>query len=149
MGILMNKKGNTAKYLSYKEAWRRINAAIEGGYYFEAVAIQESVISDRLGSYLHGVGKSSNIRNFSRLITAWRASLEKPISYKDGADLSKDVDAWRVQRNNIIHGLVKSDPGEPTQKVDDFLEMAKLAAEEGAVLARAVCAWHKGVVRKK
>lgn len=28
---------NTAKYLSYAEAWRRINDASAGGFYFEVV----------------------------------------------------------------------------------------------------------------
>lgn len=145
----MRKKGNTAKYLSYKEAWRRMKAAVGGGYYFEAVAIQESMICDRLGSYLSRVGSLPKDQRFVRLITSWSASLEEPIKYKCGKDLSRDVDEWRKKRNTIIHGLVKSAPGHPTQDVDDFLEMAKLAAEEGAVLARAVCDWQKKMSRIK
>lgn len=145
----MSKTGNTAKYLSYKEAWRRVKAAVDDGYYFEAVAIQEGMISDRISSYLTRIGKSTKGQNFSRLITSWCASVEGPISYKGGKDLSEDVDKWRKKRNIIIHGLVKSAPGHPTQNVDDFLEMAKLAAEEGTVLARAVCDWQKKMMRIK
>ena len=107
------------------------------------------MICDRLGSYLSGVDALPRDQRFVRLVSSWRASLEEPISYKFGADLSKDVDEWRKQRNMIIHGLVKSAPGKPTQNVDDFLGLAKLAAENGAALARAACDWHKRAARKK
>lgn len=40
-------KGNTAKYYSYAEAWTRIKLAQEQGFYFEAIVLQESIISDR------------------------------------------------------------------------------------------------------
>ena len=40
--------GNASKYYSYREAWTRIKLAQENGFYLEAIAIQESIISDRL-----------------------------------------------------------------------------------------------------
>jgi hypothetical protein len=49
-------KGNAAKYLSYRQAWARIGAAQGHGFYLEAVTIVESVITDRLISYLVGIG---------------------------------------------------------------------------------------------
>lgn len=45
-------KGNAAKFWSYREAWTRIKQAQEQGFYLEAVTIEESIISDRLMSYL-------------------------------------------------------------------------------------------------
>ncbi len=44
--------GNVAKYLSYREAWARIKLARRQGFFLEAVTIDESIISDRLLSFL-------------------------------------------------------------------------------------------------
>lgn len=48
------QKGNVAKAASYREAKARIKAAKEQHFYIEAIAIIESIISDRILSYLHG-----------------------------------------------------------------------------------------------
>jgi len=138
--------GNQAKYLSYREAWQRINAAIEAEFYFEAVTISESILSDRLLSYVIGIDPNSRIKtstNFAELIRAWRklaGSLPAEPSYQD---LGEAVDEWRKDRNAIVHGLVKSDPGTPTENVGSFLQRAKKTAEDGKRLARMVSDWHK------
>lgn len=44
--------GDRAKYLSYAEAWARIRLASRQGFFLEAVTVEESIISDRLTSYL-------------------------------------------------------------------------------------------------
>ncbi len=70
-------KANTAKYLSYAEAWRRIKSANEREFYFEVVTLCESIISDRLLSYLLGVDPRRPIQlktPFAVLIAQWRMS---------------------------------------------------------------------------
>ena len=44
--------GNGPKYFSYREAWGRINKAQAYGFYLEAVTLHESIIADRLISFL-------------------------------------------------------------------------------------------------
>lgn len=50
--------GNHAKYLSYQLAHERMKAAIEAGFPIEAVAIAESLLTDRFLSFVnfHGAG---------------------------------------------------------------------------------------------
>lgn len=138
--------GNYAKYLSYREAWKRINESVNNGFHFEAVTIAESIISDRLLSYIWGVDPQSKITTrdpFAKLIKEWKrlgAPLPLYPSYKD---LGAAVDDWRARRNEIVHGLVKSEPGKPTNDVNSFLEQAEKTAKEGADLARKVSEWHK------
>ncbi len=70
---------NTAKYLSYEEAWRRIDSAKAGGFFFEVVTICESIISDRLLSFVKGVSQANDIgthTQFSRLISLWRENVQ-------------------------------------------------------------------------
>ena len=63
-------------------------------------------------------------------------------------DLGAAVDEWRKERNAIVHGIVKSNPGEPTQNIQSFLARAERAANEGKSLARAVSDWHQGELRR-
>jgi hypothetical protein len=141
---------NPSKYLSYTKAWEQINAAIEAGFNLEAITIEESIIADRLLSYVQGVDPSSKIHDRSglgELITRWRklagASLIKP----DGSDLGKITDEWRKKRNKAVHGLVKSAPGTSTMAPDDFFGLARQAAEEGKKLAREIQNWHRKTLR--
>jgi hypothetical protein len=139
-------EGNVEKYLSYSEAWARIDEAREQGFYLEAVTIEESIICDRLISYLVGVGaidRKSDFHNypsFSRLIQKWRQN--GSVNQNDYPGLIDEVDDWRDQRNYLIHSMVKSHPGTPTDQIEDFLDDAKEAADKGKELARDVCNWH-------
>ena len=142
--------GNREKYLSYSEAWRRIDSAIAAGFYFEAVTLQESIIADRLLSFIKGVEPTCKVKantNFGELIKNWRR-LAGTLPHDDaGTDLGSRVEAWRSRRNEVVHGLVKSAPGEPTQSVDAFIEGCQATAVSGRGLAREVLAWHQRQLR--
>ena len=142
---------NTRKHLSYTKAWERINSALEAGFHLEAITIQESIISDRLLSYVLGVAPNSKVHTRSglgELISQWRKQAGASLITPDGTDLGKAADAWRNKRNTAVHGLVKSAPGgSPKMQPDDFFELARLAAKEGKVLAREIQNWHRKTLR--
>lgn len=141
---------NTQKYLSYKEAWRRINASLDSGTYLEAIALCESIIADRLYSYIDGVSKMNGASQtklklhspLHSIIKEWRKLAGSTLQQGPSVDLGKEVDNWRRERNEIIHGMVKSEPGTPTVEVSDFLGRAEHVAEQGRWLARSVSDWH-------
>jgi hypothetical protein len=141
---------NKSKYFSYKAAWERINIAMEAGFHLEAITIEESIISDRLLSYIIGVAPNSKVHarsGLGELISQWRKHAGASLMKLDGKDLGKAADAWRVKRNTAVHGLVKSSPGTPTMQPDDFFELARLTAEEGKILAREIQNWHRKTLR--
>ena len=141
---------NRSKYLSYTKAWKRINDSMEAGFHLEAITIEESIISDRLLSYVLGVAPSSKVHGksgLSELITHWRKHAGPSLMKSDGSDLGKSTDAWRTKRNTAVHGLVKSSPGTPTMQPNDFFELARQTAEEGKILAREIQNWHKKILR--
>ncbi len=145
--------GNAQKYLSYREAWTRIKEAQENGFYLEAVAIEESIITDRLISHFVKVGvlerapaKPKHL-SFGQLIQLWRKHVPDPIKQCEFDHLQEAVDGWRGSRNRSVHGMVKSQPGDPTEDVVDFLTAAREAAELGARLAHAVGSWHQRMHR--
>jgi Arc/MetJ-type ribon-helix-helix transcriptional regulator len=147
--------GNSNKYESYREAWSRIKQAQENQFFLEAITIQESIISDRLISFLTNSkvkkplskNKYGNWPSFGNLIQHWRSESPEGVKYgksPDQIDLIEAVDQWRNNRNDAIHAIAKSDPGEPTQDIDIFLQQAQEVAERGEYLAKAICSWHKG-----
>jgi hypothetical protein len=142
---------NAPKYQSYREAWRRIDSAMAGGFFFEAVTICESIISDRLLSFVRGVTQANDIgtnTNFSRLISLWRENVKIQSQESSLDGLIDKVDCWRKERNKMVHGFVKSLPGTATMPVDEFLADARKAADEGIKLARAVSAWQRSQLRE-
>jgi hypothetical protein len=140
--------GNIKKYFSYREAWTRIKESQEQGFYLEAVTLAESIISDRLISYLSDtrfIDLTSNPRrhlSFNDLIRGWKKSVS-PTEDSNLSKLQKKVDDWRLSRNKIVHGIVRSHPGLEIDNIESFLENAKKSAAVGEELARAVDKWCK------
>lgn len=141
---------NPNKGKSHQEAWRRIAIATTEGYYFEVVAICESIISDRLLSYVLGVDQTCKFKettNFGSLIDKWRDLSSGILPPHGSVDLGEAVDTWRKERNSVIHGLAKSLPGTPTEPVPAFINKAKSTAEDGVKLAKAVKKWHEAQLK--
>lgn len=146
--MIIETTKNIKKYESYKYAFERLKEAIDQEFFLEAVVISESIISDRLISYLvvrHQELKTSdklpNTRtSFGTLIQKWQ-QIDQKVSYKDWDDLIKDVDKWRIDRNECAHALVKSNPGSSTHSVEEFVNKSRNCALIGIKLARAVCSW--------
>jgi hypothetical protein len=75
------------------------------------------------------------------LINKWR-------EHTNGCDpettqLQEKVNEWRKQRNEVIHGIVKSYPGNAPVEIKTFFKMAKQVAQEGGTLARKVHNWKR------
>ena len=140
--------GNASKFFSYSEAWVRIKKARAFGFYLEAVTLEESIIADRLISYLVCVGEiqaESRVEkcSFGQLIQLWRKRVSQPIPAKYFPDLRSAVDDWRDHRNRVVHGMVKSMPGARHPDVVDFLKEAEFVAFQGEALAHALSDWVK------
>jgi hypothetical protein len=151
-------KGNFEKYESYREAWVRIKQAQENNFFLEAITIQESIISDRLISFLSRPGASNsfakscgkrNFVSFHSLIQSWREEFPNGLESGKYGNLIDNVDEWRESRNDAIHAIVKSKPGEVTKPIDTFLQEAEKVAQTGTDLAKEVCIWQKKEKRKQ
>jgi hypothetical protein len=134
------------KYFSYKEAWVRIKKAQGSGFYLEAVTLEESIIADRLISFLVYAGAIEadtppEKYSFGWLIRRWIELVPEPVPTEYFADLRAAVDDWRKRRNRIVHGMVKSVPGADHGDVLNFLKEAELVAFQGCALARAISDW--------
>jgi hypothetical protein len=130
MSISKRKRGNAfegkghgrLRRKLFEEARQRIETSIAAGYCCEAIAIIESVITDRLESRLNWLsGENHGFKTLGWLINNLRGS------ETDSAltDLLDDLDIWREQRNRAIHELVKVEDGKPPMSWSD--RMAELA----------------------
>lgn len=142
--------GNAAKFFSYAEAWTRISRATKSGYFLEAVTIEESIVSDRLLSFLQktcGLAlPSGTVKNLSRVIDCWKQEfearfLDAPELLATSQELYQRLNAWRERRNDVVHGLVKSTVGKTDDHIENFLAAAELTAIEGKAVARAISSW--------
>jgi len=140
---------NYEKYNSYKVAWERMNSAMVNGFFLEAVAIQESIIFDRLRSFLTFAEKQ-DIRDdtpLSKIITRWENVLNKSEKKFGPWDQDKEliaaVRAWGHDRNRVVHTVVRSQPGFPTKPIEEFLAHSKETAETGLKLVRRIDHWFR------
>jgi hypothetical protein len=117
--------------------------AIEGQFYLEAITIQQSIITDRLLNFV--------IRNEILIISDMeihrsKVSLNNLIKlteqHFDDDTLINYLNEFRHSRNKCIHAMVKSYPGNPTQKVGEFQKLARETSFSGKILTRKVDAWH-------
>ena len=53
--------GNVPKAKAYRLAWERIEKSIESDYPLEAIAIEESILSDRLNSFRGSFGEETRL----------------------------------------------------------------------------------------
>ena len=132
-------KKNSGKYWNYRIAWSRIGQAIDDGYHLEAVTIAESIIADRMLSFL--LSRGAKVKPHTAL-HALIASFRKEAD-EEGRLLADRIDGWRKHRNTLVHGIVKSARGEAPIDMMDCVELAEITALEGRSLARSVSAWQK------
>jgi hypothetical protein len=125
---------NITKYESYKYAFERLQEALDQEFFLEAVMIAESIVAERLLSYLTfrlKATKSDRTLNpraaLKQLIEQWE-KLDGSVVHKERQNLISDIDQWRGDRNECAHGLVKSNPGDPTKPVEEFRLKARECA---------------------
>lgn len=99
----------TRRRLLLEAARIHIERSIELGFFCEAIAVSESIISDRLESRLSWLTKESvGFKTLGWLIN----TLRQYESDQELIHLLGDLDAWRKRRNGALHEMVKvSDDG--------------------------------------
>lgn len=88
----------------YRAANGRVKDAIGQGFPLEAVGLLESMICDRLESHIQALttkpGRFNMLRPLITLVTKEDPSPEM-------TDLATRLDAWRLERNRVVHEMAK------------------------------------------
>lgn len=134
------KQGNVKKYYSYKLAWERIDAALEQGFPLEAIAIEESIISDRLRAYMEYIGRGLSNKSLDFRLKAFQKELEKRgLFVGEYEELHTKINAWREGRNQALHRIVYTNRATESVDADEFLKKATKTAKSGKTLTRKLC----------
>ena len=118
----------------YKGAYARINDAMAAGYYLEAIALTESLLSDRLesrASYLRG--RDFGFRTLGDLIKEHRR-IENDATLK--TMVVGEVGQWAKARNTALHEIAKLAAGDARTWSERIAELAPTAKQGLALLRR-------------
>lgn len=123
------------RYELYKAAFEWIAKSIAEGFYLEAISLEESLITDRLESYLTWLTET----DFSFMTLG---QLRKGIEQHETDDALRllvlnELDQWRKARNKAAHEMVKIEDG---KKIDwsDRMRTNQVVAEMGLELIRKI-----------
>jgi hypothetical protein len=139
-----------AKYLSYKLAIERINLAIEHEFPLEAIAIEESILTDRLLSFANY--HDAKLNPTKSTLGAVSRKVKKLVETSTDNKLIRlidDVIDWSSNRNAMLHELVKSNQGDgPKILASDFFLFAMEYAKQGKKFANDVSKWVASEIKK-
>ena len=146
-------KKNYAKRDSYALAFGMISTAIHHNFPLQAIAVAESIISDRLWSALNASkptgGKKETV---GKALEVWKHLMKNGVPFPSGEEaepMRENLVSWWDSRNKLIHGIVKSFRGkEPQLAAANFERSAMKAARIGEELARNSCNWSQKQIRK-
>lgn len=127
----------------YRGAMRQLKKAVASEFYIEAVALCESIISDRLESRLSLLNNHSLESRRQRSLHAllkYLISIESPKSYPEITAIYHAIEKWRTKRNRAVHNAVKLSDGESLETWEIRYSEIKAAAFEGRTLANRLIA---------
>lgn len=123
----------------YRGTYKRLKEANEAGFWIEAIALCESIISDRLQARIsHLKGHSEDGRRNKMLGALLRQikSEDTQIGFEKLHQIYSDIENWADARNKAVHRAVKLSVGDEFRKWDDFYDALEDTARTGADLCR-------------
>ena len=146
-------KKNYAKRDSYALAFGMISTAIRHNFPLQAIAVEESIISDRIWSALNASKPTGGKKEtLGRALEEWTRLMKSGVPFPIGEEaetMRENLVNWWDSRNKLIHGIVKSFRGkEPQIAAANFERSAMKAARTGEELARNSCNWSQKQIRK-
>jgi hypothetical protein len=121
------------------EAVSQINAAIESGFYLEAITLQECLISNCIYNSLKAKKNTPKSATLYELIK--KATKKSTKLNSDDRELFEKIEVWRKKRNTAIHGFISSDRIELNQSRLEFIRFSEDTAKEGVELCRGIGIW--------
>ncbi|MES2010550.1 MAG: hypothetical protein V4468_16880 [Pseudomonadota bacterium] len=130
-----------ARHQAYADALEQIDKAVSAGYFLEAIALEECLISNCLYNYLSATDVHLNTASFNGLLKIIQKN-----GYSDQefpVERMAQVDSWRMSRNSAIHGFITTRSDALPKSRQEFAGMARETATKGQELCRAVVAWYE------
>lgn len=126
---------------AYQAAMGQISKALQDGYYLEAIALEECLVSNCLFNFLNGTGSKLANPSFHTLLK--EVSYKQDSAYDYPRELLEELDKWRKARNIAIHGFISAASMELDLSRASFHESAKATAILGEDLCKTVVSWYE------
>lgn len=133
------KEVGRARYELYRGANRRLKEALAHGFWIEAIALCESMISDRLEARISHLGNHEPTARRHKVLGGLvkrLQSIEKKTGYATLHALYDEVRSWNDDRNKAIHHAVKISDGEEFRSWEQRYGELEATARTGADLVR-------------
>lgn len=128
------------RQMLYAAGVTRIREAIDSGYALEAIALCESLMSDRLEARWAWKGhQSPSSRSFSTLGNLARKLRNDRDESDEALKIYEAVAIWAAKRNSALHEMFKLSEGEVCDWQTRYNEFASVAAD-GFMLSKKVSA---------
>lgn len=129
------------RHNAYQAALGQISNALQDGYYLEAIALEECLISNCLFNFLNGIGTKLSKPSFHALLK--EVADKQDSAYDYPRELLGELDKWRKARNTAIHGFISSTSVEFDLSRANFHESAKATALSGEECCKVVVSWYE------
>lgn len=113
------------RYSLYKAVIDRYKESVDSGYYLEAITLMESLITDRLESFLIYYSAMNRNESFKTLDACIR--LFDKYQGLMNEDLLSRIVEWKNQRNHAVHEMAKIEEGDNTSFSQRYLELRNVA----------------------
>ena len=129
-------KSGGLRHERYASAIKRLNEALAAGFYVEAIAIEESLICDRMESLANELsdGKHS-YETIGRLTDFLLGEKQIDSNNPELADSLIQIKQWAKMRNDAVHELAKLSP-DMAETFEDSYRKLDTVANEGKRLFR-------------
>jgi hypothetical protein len=124
-----------ARRALFAAAHKRISAALEAGYFLEAITIIESILADRLEARLAWIHGKCHFSTLGTLVG--ELSGRKSSESAEARQLYNEILQWADRRNRALHQMVKLAEGSNETWAEKY-EQAHDTAIKGEKLARKV-----------
>lgn len=131
-----------ARHDAYQAALGQISKAVKDGYYLEAIALEECLISNCLFNFLDGTGTKLSNPSFHTILK--ELSDKRDSAYEYPRELLGELDKWRKARNTAIHGFITARSAELDSSRATFHESTKATATLGNEHCKALVSWYEG-----
>lgn len=129
------------RHQAYQAALSQITGALENGYYLEAIALEECLISNCLFNFLKA--KDANLSNPSLHRLLLEVSARRGAAHYYPEQLLTELNTWRKARNTAIHGFITCASQTLEQSNGAFQASARATASTGAEHCKALVAWYE------
>lgn len=125
------------------QALARVEIAIGGRFFLEAITLEECLISNCLFNFLLAKNEISKEASLADLLKKMQKMQKMNINaHQDARHMFLEIDQWRTARNSSIHGFITTRTSELHKSTEEFLSFSEKTAVRGLDFTKQLLHWY-------